>query len=206
MKRSMLRLVVGGFVFLSALSACAPQSTPTGPSADEVNAMIGTSVALTLTAHAQTQAAIPSPTLIPSNTPTITLPPFPTLTPFPTSTPFIPGVGSVPPTSSAAYACSAANKSPFDNTVFKRNQDFDIRLWLVNIGNHKWEKGIDLLYDSGTNMLTTKIRYELPTVLPGEMVGPFIFDAQAPRKPGTYTMTFKLQGGFCYPYIQIIVK
>ena len=206
MKRSMIRLVVGGFVFLSALSACAPQSTPTGPSADEVNAMIGTSVALTLTAHAQTQAAIPSPTPFDTATPTVIMTSFPTLTPFPTSTPSSPVLGGIPPTSPAAYACSAVNKAPFDNTVFKKNEDFDIRLWLMNIGAHKWEKGIDLLYDSGTNMLTTKIRYELPAVNPGEMVGPFIFDAQAPRKPGTYTMTFKLQGGFCYPYIQIIVK
>ncbi len=206
MNRFTFRLVVCGFVTLSVLSACAPRPTMAGPSAQEVKATIGASVALTLTAHAQTQAAIPSPTPSDTATPTVIMTSFPTLTPFPTSTQFIPGVGSVPPTSSAAYACSAANKSPFDNTVFKRNQDFDIRLWLVNIGNHKWEKGIDLLYDSGTNMLTTKIRYELPTVNPGEMVGPFIFDAQAPRKPGTYTMTFKLQGGFCYPYIQIIVK
>ena len=206
MDRFIFRLVVCGFMTLSVLSACTPRPTMAGPSAQEMQATIGASVALTLTAHAQTQAAIPSPTTIPSNTPTITPTPFPTLTPFPTSTPFVPGVGSVPPTSSVAYACSAANKSPFNNTVFKRNQDFDIRLWLVNIGNHKWEKGIDLLFDSGTNMLTTSIRYELPEVKPGETIGPFIFDAQAPRKVGTYTMTFKLQGGFCHPYIKIVVK
>jgi hypothetical protein len=45
-----------------------------------------------------------------------------------------------------------------------------------------------------------------PPVLPGGTVGPFIFDAKSPNKEGTYVMVFKLQGGFCYPYVRIVVR
>ncbi len=186
------------------LAACMPAAAqPTGPSAEEIQAQIATSVALTLTAHAQTQIAAYSPTPQDTPTPTITLTPFPTLTPFSVSK--SPTPGSLPPVSPPAYAC-AVNKAPFDNTAFKKNDSFDIKLWLRNIGTRKWDKGADLMYESGTNFLTRDKRYELPLVNPGDTVGPYIFDARAPGKRGTYTMTFKVQGGFCYPYIKIIVK
>lgn len=200
------RLFISNLIVLLALGACAPANAqPSGPSAEEIKAQIGTSVALTVTALAQTQAAANTPTLENTPTPTITFTPFPTLTPFPTSTQFTGGGGGGTPTL-ASYACSVLNKTPADNTVFKPNKDFDVKFWLMNIGTKKWNQGADLLFDSGANMLTANTRYELPQVNPGKMVGPFVFDAKTPKKAGTYTMTFKVQGGLCYPYIQIIVK
>lgn len=186
------------------LTACVPQpATPTGPSAAEIEAMIGTSVALTVTAHAQTQAAIPTLTPTASQTdtptPTVTASPFPTLTPFSTSTKF-------PTSAPADYACAVVNKSPADNSIFKPNKDFDVKFWLMNVGTRKWDKGADLSYDSGTNMIVGGTVYELREVKPGQQVGPFIFDARSPKKIGDFVMRLKLQGGFCYPYVKILVR
>lgn len=188
------------------LTACIPATArPTEPSAEEMKAQISTSVALTVAAYQTEQAALasltPTPTETPTSTPTLL---FPTLTPFiPSPTKYIGGGGVGTP---APYACVVINKSPADNTVFKPNKDFDIKFWIRNAGTETWDKGADLVFDSGTKMITTKVVYELPEVDPGEMVGPFIYDAQSPNKAGTFTMTFKVQGGLCYPYIRIIVK
>lgn len=188
------------------LTACIPQpTTPSGPSAAEVEAMIATSVALTITAHAQTQAAIPtltptaSQTETPSPTVTVTASPFPTLTPFSTSTKF-------PTSAPAEYACAVVNKSPADNSIFKPNKDFDVKFWLRNVGSRKWDKGADLSYHNGTKMIVGNTVYELPEVKPGQQVGPFIFDARAPKMIGDFVMRLKLQGGFCYPYVKILVR
>jgi len=186
------------------LTACVPQpATPAGPSAAEIEAMIGTSVALTVTAHMQTQAAIPSETPIPTDTPspTTTASPFPTFTPFSTPTKFV----NIIPTQ-ADYACAVYNKSPADNSIFKPNKDFDVKFWLRNVGTRKWDKGADLSYHDGTKMIVGATVYELPEVKPGQSVGPFIFDAKSPKKLGDFTMRLKLQGGFCYPYIKILVR
>jgi hypothetical protein len=168
-----------------------------------VEAMIGTSVALTVTAHAQTQAAIPTVTPTASRTdtpsPTVTASPFPTLTPFSTPTKF-------PTSAPADYACVVFNKYPADNSIFKPNKDFDVKFWLRNVGSRKWDKGADLSYHDGTKMIVGATVYELPEVKPGQQVGPFIFDARSPKKIGDFVMRFKVQGGFCYPYIKILVR
>ena len=196
---------IGILICLVLLSACMPAAAqPTGPSADEMLAMISTSVALTVSARETDVVASYSPTPLPTDTPlpTATLA-FPSLTPFPTSTPHDFGGGLPPP---AEYACVVTSKLPADNSIFKPKKDFDIRFYLRNSGTKRWDKGMDLLYSSGTNMLTVDYVYELPRVDPGGTVGPFVFDAKAPNKAGTFTMTFKVQGGFCYPYIRIIVQ
>jgi hypothetical protein len=207
MKHPSLRLIFWGLIGAMILSACAPSTPPpTGPSAEEMRATIDASVALTLAARAQTEAAAASPTPIPSDTPSPTPTMFfPTLMPFPTSTPSSLG-GGVPPTSVLEYACAVIKKYPPDNTVFKPNKDFDVKFWIQNIGTKKWDKGADLAFHTGTKMITANIFYELPQVDPEEIVGPFIFDAKSPKKAGAFTMTFKVQGGFCYPYIRIIVQ
>jgi hypothetical protein len=211
MSRSSLRLFANGLILVILLAACIPSTAqPAGPSEEEIKAQISTSVALTVSAQETELAAISSPTPTVTNTvtpiPTFTATAtiiFPSLTPFPSSTPYI--SGGVP--TLAPYGCSVANKTPGDNTVFKPNKDFDVKFSLWNIGTKTWDAGADLLFDSGTNMLTPgTTAYELPAVKSGAMVGPFIFDAKTPKKAGTYTMTFKVQGGFCYPYIRIIVQ
>jgi hypothetical protein len=175
---------------------------PTGPGAEEIKAMVATSVELTVSAHETEVVASfsPTPTQTDPPPPTATLI-FPTLTPFPTPTQYIP-VALTP----SKYACAVINKSPADNSIFKPKKDFDIKFYLRNSGTKRWDKGADLVFHGGTNMLTTQTAYELPKVEPGETVGPFFFDARSPNKAGAFTMTFKVQGGFCYPYIKIVVQ
>ena len=188
------KLLLLGFIFLTA---CTPQAA--GPSVEEVQAQIDKAVELTVSAHYTEVAERASPTSAPTFTPSPTLTPLPTLTPFPTQT-----ATSAPV--QAQYACAVTAKVPYDNTEMRPNTDFDVKFWLKNVGSKAWGGGADLLYAGGTNMLTTNTRYELPQVDPGKQVGPFIFDARSPSKAGTFVMTFKVQGGFCYPYVRIVVK
>lgn len=209
MWRSRFQQSIGGLVLLLILAACMPSSTqPNTPSAEEVEAQVSTSVALTISAE-KTRISAFTPTATDTATPTAIftetwMSTFPTLTPFPSSTPHALGNGSS--FTPSPYECTVVNKKPADNTVFKPNNEFDVKFSLWNTGTKNWDAGPDLLFNSGTNMLKTNISYELPAVRSGEIVGPFIFDAKAPNKAGTFTMTFKVQGGFCYPYIRIIVK
>ena len=191
------------FLLLSLLllAACAPKSA--GLSADEVKAEVATSVALTVSAHYTDVAERASPT------PTVTVTPLPSLTPLPTLTPFTPlptqPTGGEPP-AEVSYGCAVTGKVPYDNTIFRPNTDFDVKFYLKNVGTKPWGAGADLFFSGGTNMLVANARYELPQIDPGEQVGPFIFDARSPNKAGTFVMTFKVQGGFCYPYVRIVVK
>ena len=66
------------------------------------------------------------------------------------------------------------------------------------------QAGIDVRYNSGTKLTSTSY-VELPELEPGEQYV-VDFDAQAPDKEGTYIMTFKVEGGLCYPYTAIIVE
>ena len=203
---SRFKFFAGGLSAIIMLASCMPATAqPAGPSAEEMKAMVATSVELTVSAYETEQAALIPPTPTPTDAPppTATLI-FPTLTLFPTPTQYSPG-GGVPPTPSE-YACAVVNKRPADNSIFKPKKDFDVKFYLRNAGTKRWDKGADLLFHGGTNMLTTNSVYELPKVEPGETVGPFIFDAKSPNKAGTFTMTFKVQGGFCYPYIKIVVQ
>jgi hypothetical protein len=200
--------LISGLSLIVLLTACMPAAAtqPSGPSAEEIQATIGTTVALTLTASEETRVAAFT------STPTETATPVPSLTPtlfFPTLTPYFTPTQVPPPLAvptKAAYACAVINKMPVDNSVFKPNKDFDVKFWLRNVGTKRWDKGLDLSYHEGPKMIVGNTIYELSAVEPGEMVGPFIFDAQTPNKAGTHVMTLRLQGGFCYPYVKIVVK
>lgn len=198
MSRAASRLLLGGLVGLLALGACVPfQAQTSAPSEEEVEARIATSVALTLSAIETGQAALPSPTATFTDVPSPT--PLPTLSPFPPT-------ATVVVRTPYPYACDVFAKVPYDNSVFHVNTNFDIKFSLRNVGTKAWGPGADLRYSGGANLLVANIVYELPAVDPGETVGPYVYDAKTPGKPGTYVMSFKVQGGFCYPYIRIIVR
>jgi len=189
---------------LVALTACASfQRQDESVSAEAVKTQVGAAVALTIAAHYTNEAARPSAAPTVTVTPTLTLTPFPTLTPHTPLPTQLPGGGAPGP---AAYGCAVTGKVPYDNAPLQPNTDFDIKFYLKNIGTKPWGAGADLFYGGGTKMLVGNTRYELPQVSPGEQVGPFIFDARTPKKAGTYVMTFKVQGGFCYPYVRVVVK
>jgi len=209
---------------IAMLAACAPGET--GPSAEEVAAQVATSVAMTVEAQAQiatsvamtveareTEAVAALPTA--TETPT----PVPTLTPvLNTATPVTlvaPSGGSGSGGTSGGgggytqydYSCDIIRQRPQDNTEFKRTNTFDVRFAILNNGTKTWEAGKDLvlLGNPGGTITNPPGTIELPKMEPGDVfsVGPF--DAQAPDDPGYYVIDFKLEGGFCYPYVAFYV-
>ena len=198
------------------LAACQPPAAPT-QSASDLENEVATIVALTVAAqNAQTQAAV-SPTPEATNT---TLPtqtevgvPSPTLlatsTALPTATVIVlptssSGGGGGGTTTKPQYACDTIRRRPLDNTSYRPGDTFDIKWTIVNTGTKTMVAGLDLKYNSGTQM-TNRTRVELPELKPGAQFA-VDFDAVAPNKEGTYIMTFLVEGGLCYPYVAIIVE
>lgn len=224
MKRLSIPLrVIFTFLVIAMLAACAPGEAP--PSAEDVQAQVATSVAQTVEAQGQiatsvaltvaaqeTEMAAANPT----ETPTATLPP--TMTPvLVTATP----VTLVPPAggggggtsgggggfSKYEYSCDIIRQRPQDNTEFKRTHTFDVTFTILNNGTKTWAAGKDLvlLGNPGGTLINPPGTIELPKMEPGDtfQVGPF--DAQAPNEPGKYVIDFKLEGGWCYPYVAFYV-
>src|SRR5689334_446054 len=200
---------VTALIFL--LSACQPAQPTQNPS--DVANQVATSVALTVAAqNALTQAA-PSPvpqatnTTLPTQTEVGTLPsPTPVL-PTATAIVIVPATsvsgGGGGSTSKPAYACNPFPRLPRDNTVFHPNDKFDIKWTIINTGTKTMVAGLDLKYDDGPQMSSTTL-IELPKLEPGDQ---YIvnLDAVAPSKPGTYIMTYSVEGSLCFPYTAIKV-
>ena len=187
------------------LGACAPAMTQ-----QQIDAMVQESVALTVqaqnnmaTAVAQTVEAMQpraTPTLV--GLPTLGVP---TLTPLATVTPLkLPsggGGGGGGGGGKAKWACNVWTHSPRDLSEFSPGDPFDIKWVITNTGTETWQAGMDLDYYSGPH-LTPDTGGELPTVKPGDSYT-FSADANAPEEKGYYVMTYKLEGGFCWPYVAI---
>ena len=200
-------LVALGVVVL--LSACAPAQATQSP--EEIQAQIETSVAMTVAVqNTQTAEAQPAatetltPTTIPLLLPTLT-PIFDTATPFVVVPPSGGGGGGGGGSSTVNYACDPdTGKKPRDNTVFRPNDPFDIKWTIINTGTKTWVAGKDFSYLSGPHM-TTAAGVELPELKPGKSFS-ITFDANAPSQKGFQVMTWKVEGGFCFPYIAIDVE
>jgi len=209
---------------ITLLAACAPGVVPT-TSPQEIEGQVATSVAMTIEAQGQiatfvaqtvaaqeTQAAAAAPTETPSplpppSTPT---PVLASATPFATSTSSGGSGGSGGGgggTSTAKFSCDIIRQRPIDNTEFKRTNTFDVTFTILNNGTATWDAGKDLvmLGNPGPTLINPPGRIELPKMEPGDTfkVGPF--EAQAPDGPGRYVIDFKLEGGFCYPYVAFYV-
>ena len=202
------------------LAACFPAAQ--GPSPEEIAAQVATSVAQTVEAQGQiassvamtvaaqetANAPVASPTLATTQTQ-------PTLTPIlPTATPFViqpsggggGGGGGGGTNPGADYSCDVIAKPFPDWSEFNRNGEFDIKWTIVNNGTKTWVAGKDLTYFSGPNLTKSGATLvSLPEVKPGETFT-IIFDGVAPADRGKHVMTWKLEGGFCYPYTAIVVK
>jgi hypothetical protein len=214
MRASKEKILLGAMAVIVLLSACQPAAPTQNP--EDVADQVATSVALTVAAgNAQTQAAV-TPTPVATNT---TLPtqtevgvvPSPTLVE--TSTPLPTATAIALPTSSGGgggtgtqreYSCDTIRRRPFDNTSFRPGARFDIKWTIVNTGTKTMVAGLDLKYNSGTQM-TSRTRVELPELKPGAQFA-VDFDAVAPTREGTYIMTFVVEGQLCYPYVAIIVE
>lgn len=198
--RGTLSLVLAA-VFI--LAACAPAPAPTVPATPDLS-QIATDVAATIFAG-QTATAAAQPTF----TPTVFVP---TETPIiPTATPFVivtstssgssGGGGS---TTKPAYACDIIRQRPFDNSTFHPGDDFDVKWTIINTGTATWPAGTDFKYFSGPKMVGQSF-LELPQMKPGAQYAVH-WDASAPDAKGFQVMTWIVQGGFCYPYVAIVVE
>ena len=204
------------------LAACIPATGSDGATIDATQAaqLVETAVVQALNAQATQMAAnVPAATatpLPPTNTPipapaTETL--VPTITPVvlaPTTAPSSGGTGGTT-VKVYEFACDPdVGKRPYDNSEFKGGDTFDIKFTIVNTGTETWPNGYDLVLITGNNYVDlTNGGYttvQLPEVPPGGSysVGPY--DAWAPNGKGNYVMAFKLEGGFCFPYVSINVK
>ncbi len=187
------------------LAACAPTQNP-----QQVQSEIGTGVALTVqaqndmgTAVAQTltaEAPLPSAT----SSPTLVLLTLPTLTALPTVTPFVvvPSGGGGGGSTAAQYACTFSEVKPLIN-VFKPGDPIDIVWIITNTGTKDWPEKKDLDFQSGTRF-SPYGGEELPPLESGERVT-ISFEGNAPDEPGYYHMNFKVEGGLCFPFIDIQV-
>lgn len=193
------------------LVACAPAQVATPDPALVAN-LVETSVALTVSSqNLDTAEAAPqeTATLVPTATEVLVDTPTPIL---PTATPFVivppttapgGGGGGVAPTSTG-YSCDIIHQRPFDYTVYKPGDRFDIKWTILNTGTRTMRNGLDLKYNQGPK-LTSVTRIELPELAPDDQF-PLELDATAPDREGNYIMTFIVEGGLCYPYVAITVE
>jgi hypothetical protein len=216
MRPSMKNILLSAMAVIVLLSACQPALPQPTQNAVDVESEVATIVALTVAAqNAQTQAAVsPTPEATNTTLPTQTEEGVPsptalaTLTALPTATvvvlPTSSSGGGGGGTTQREYACDTIRRRPFDNTSYRPGDTFDIKWTIVNTGTKTMVAGLDLKYNSGTQM-TNRTRVELPELKPGAQFA-VDFDAVAPNKEGTYIMTFLVEGGLCYPYVAIIVE
>jgi hypothetical protein len=161
--------------------------------------IMATSAALTGTAMAPTITPTPSPTQVQLDIPSLT-----PVVPIATVTPFVApsGGGGGSSVTVPDYACSFVEVKPLIN-VFKPTDYIDIVWIITNTGKKTWASGLDLDFVSGTRFSPYNGE-ELPALKSGEKVT-ISFEGNAPSEPGYYEMKFKVQGGLCFPFIDIQV-
>ena len=213
-----LRLALTMLV-ITLLVACAPGET--APSAEEIAAAVETSVAMTVEAQGEIATSVAltvaareteAAAALPTATQTPTPQPLPTLTPvLATATPFTVapssgGSGGSGGGTTYSYACDIIRQRPQDNTEYKRTHTFDVSFVILNNGTATWPAGKDvtLLGNPGPTLgiAPGALVLQLPEMKPGDtspVIGPF--DAVAPDAAGHYVIDFKVEGGFCYPYV-----
>ena len=167
---------------------------------------MGTAVALTVQAQLPTATDTSTPTIAPLDLPTLTPIFINTPTPFVVVPPSGGGGGGGGGSKPVKFSCDPdTGKKPRDNTVFRPGDPFDVKWTIINNGTATWAAGKDFDYFSGPQMTTVNSAPQLPQLKPGDSVS-FNFDANAPMQKGFQVMTWKVEGGFCFPYIAIDVE
>ena len=213
MNLSTKRSLFSAMAIIGLLAACAPAVAPT-PDPAEIQNLVAESVALTVAAQ-NAQATAQQAVIVPSNTPLPTqtdtaaassTPLVPTATPFvivpPTNTVVSGGGGGT--TVKPEFACDVIRQRPFDDTIFKPGDDFDVKWTIVNTGTKTWRAGLELEYLRGPKMTATG-GFKLPQMKPGDQYQ-VILDAVAPKDNGMQVMVWVIEGPICYPYVRIIVE
>lgn len=211
MNQTMKRILFSTLVMLVILSACAPQPAA-APTQDPalVQQLINQSVELTVAAqNLATAQAQPENTAtpIPTEIPPTAVPALPTATPFvvvPPTAVVSGGGGGGGTTTKPDYACDVIHQRPFDDTVYRPGEDFDVHWVIVNKGTKTWRARSDLKYLTGPAMISTAT-IELPEMKPDDQFE-LTFDAKAPDELGQQVMVWSVEGANCFPYVRIIVE
>jgi hypothetical protein len=102
------------------------------------------------------------------------------------------------------YGCDVFTVSPDNMTNFEGGDGFVIKWIVKNSGLSPWPIGLDFKFAGGVNMSSTT-RIELPAMNPNDTLQVKL-DAVAPNNPGTYYMTWIVEGMGCNGYIAIVVE
>lgn len=211
MSNEIRKAILLALLATAVLSACAPGAAAPAPAVVQqevatsvfqtVEAQNGmaTAVAQTLAVQAPAATATLSPTPIVLSLPTAALT-GPTATPFVVVPPSGGGGGSGAGT--PQYACSWREVKPKTNT-FKAGDPIDVVWIITNTGTKTWPSKLDMDLMSST-VISTYVGQELPPLKPGDSTT-ISFEANAPNKHGFYGMQFKVQGGLCFPALNIEV-
>ena len=206
--RNTIRLTTLLLVLAVSTGACLPATPTQAPNTPvDIQAQVNTAVAQTIAAQNQIGTSV-AQTLEAqiTLTPTLTETPIPTITPLvlQTSTHLPSGGGGGGGTlHKADYACSWREVYPRFNNNIRPGESFDVVWVITNTGAKAWPAGKDLDYVNGT-VLSPFLGHELPAMKSGDSVT-ISFVATAPMDRGLYGMQFKVEGGLCWPALNIEV-
>lgn len=103
------------------------------------------------------------------------------------------------------YGCDVLTTAPKNLAVFKSGQSFAVKWIVKNSGKNSWPPGMDVKFSNGVNM-GNQARLEIPDAMkPGDTYA-IKLDAKAPTNPGTYYMTWIVEGMGCSAYVAIVVE
>lgn len=104
------------------------------------------------------------------------------------------------------YGCSVLTTAPKKSKIFKGGDHFVIKWIVANTGTSTWPAGIDVKYSSGVRM-SSSTALEIPVALnPNDTYALPPIGAIAPNNPGTYYMSWIVEGMGCDAYIAITVE
>jgi len=107
------------------------------------------------------------------------------------------------------YGCGVTTLAPdpdpktFSN--FSRGEGFVIKWIFMNTGKFAWPAGLDVKYSGGVKM-STVTSVEIPKIIKPNETYAIKINAVAPSDPGTYYMTWSVEGMGCNAYVAIFVE
>jgi len=200
------KAILVALALTTVLTACAPAQAPV-----DVQSQVATQVAMTVQSQGDFAAAVAGTLTAQVPVPTATVSPTPIVLSLPTTdpaiatvTPFVvvPASGGGTGSGTPLYSCSWREVKP-KNNQFKGLDPIDVVWVITNTGSKPWPDAKDLHLMNST-VISTYSGQELPALKPGQSTT-ISFEANAPKKPGLYGMQFKVEGGLCFPALNIEV-
>jgi hypothetical protein len=103
------------------------------------------------------------------------------------------------------FGCGVYTITPKNLTLFHSNEEFVIRWVIKNTGVNTWPAGLNVHFSAGTDMGATSSE-EIPVLLKPNATYELKIHATAPANPGTYYMTWVVEGMGCDAYVAIVVE